>query len=184
MFVSFLVLRLGPSICLSFLLSFIFTLWSATVAKSNRWQVLFIFLINTRSLGGLKMSNSFVSQNNISFSNMDPGLCIYHLIVWSNFNLLHNYQRINFPSQLYLLLYSINIIIIWFSTLLSVSKNSSQSLYPIPRVREVSDYRQTILCATYFGCYFLFQEMSSSVKCNFFFVFQASWDSQVLLSLF
>ena len=37
---------------------------------------------------------------------MGYDLCKYHLIIWSNFNLLHNSQRITFPPQLCLVLYS------------------------------------------------------------------------------
>ena len=35
----------------------------------------------------------------ISFSKTDPDLYIYHLVAWSNFNLLHNSQWIFFPTQ-------------------------------------------------------------------------------------
>ena len=34
-----------------------------------------------------------------SFSNADSGLCIYHLLVWSNFNFLHDFLVITFPLQ-------------------------------------------------------------------------------------
>ena len=42
----------------------------------------------------------------VSFPRTDSGLCIYHLIAWLNFSLLHNSQCIHFPTQLYLILYS------------------------------------------------------------------------------
>ena len=52
---------------------------------------------------------SFVSQNlreiNVSFSRTDSGLCIYHLLVWSNFNILHNSQWITIPTQSCLITY-------------------------------------------------------------------------------
>ena len=37
---------------------------------------------------------------------MDSGLAIYHLVVWSNFNFLHNSQWITFPIQSSIVLYS------------------------------------------------------------------------------
>ena len=54
----------------------------------------------------------------ISLARIDFGLCIYHLVVWSNFNLLHNSQWITFPTQSYLLLYSffaslLHLLIMW-----------------------------------------------------------------------
>ena len=33
-------------------------------------------------------------------------MCMYHLVVWSNFNLLNNYQWTTFPTQSCLVLYS------------------------------------------------------------------------------
>ena len=42
----------------------------------------------------------------VSFSKTDSSLCIYHLFVWWNFNLLHNSEWISSPTQLYLLLHS------------------------------------------------------------------------------
>ena len=37
---------------------------------------------------------------------LHSGLCMYHLVVWSSFNLLHNSQWITFPTQLCPVLYS------------------------------------------------------------------------------
>ena len=81
-----------------FLFSFIFTLWST----GTWWQVVFILLINTES--GLLVRiwwsiYSLIYQRMlwVSFSRKDSGLCIYHLVVWSNFNLLHNSKEITFP---------------------------------------------------------------------------------------
>ena len=42
----------------------------------------------------------------VSFSRTDSGLCIYHLLVWSNFNFLHNSKWITLPIQSCLFLYS------------------------------------------------------------------------------
>ena len=41
-----------------------------------------------------------------SVSWTDYSLCVYLVLVWSNFNLLHNSQRIIFPSQSCQILYS------------------------------------------------------------------------------
>ena len=40
----------------------------------------------------------------VSFSRTDSGLWVYHLVVWSNFSFLHNFQRTSFPIQSYLVL--------------------------------------------------------------------------------
>ena len=79
-------------------------------------QVLFFFfffflLIITWSslLTGIRWSVCILKCQRISwvlFTRMDSGLRVYHLIVWSNYNLLNNSQRIIFPIQLYLVLYS------------------------------------------------------------------------------
>ena len=42
----------------------------------------------------------------VSFSRTGPGLCIYHLFVWSNLNFLHISQWITLPTQSCLALYS------------------------------------------------------------------------------
>ena len=54
----------------------------------------------------------FVSQNSryilcISFPGMHSGLCIYHLVRWSKYNVLHNSHWITFPTQSCLLWYSL-----------------------------------------------------------------------------
>ena len=42
----------------------------------------------------------------VSFSRTDAGLCVYHLLEWSNLNCLHISQWITLPIQSYLVLYS------------------------------------------------------------------------------
>ena len=42
----------------------------------------------------------------VSFSRTDPELCIYHLFVRSNLNILHNSQWNTSPTQSFLVLYS------------------------------------------------------------------------------
>ena len=94
-----------------FSLSLFFTLWSAWTAKSTIQQVLFFLLISTRSglLVGIRWSVCFSKFQRllwISFSWTDSGLCLYHFVVWTNFNFLHNSQWITFPTLSYLILYS------------------------------------------------------------------------------
>ena len=52
------------------------------------------------------MGSETVCNLCVYFSRIDSGLCMYHLVVWSNFNLLHNSQWIIFPIQSNLILYS------------------------------------------------------------------------------
>ena len=80
-----------------FSFSFMFAQWSAGTAKSTIRQVVFFIysLIITRSglLGGIKWSICISKSQRIfcvAFSRTDSDLCIYHLVVWSNFKLLHN----------------------------------------------------------------------------------------------
>ena len=42
----------------------------------------------------------------VSFSRTGAGLCIYHLLAWSNLNFLHKSQWITLPTQSCLALYS------------------------------------------------------------------------------
>ena len=76
---------------------FNFALWSVKMAKSTILQVLlfFLFLIiirsgrladNNRSVCMLKSHRSVC----VTFSRTAAGLCMYHLIVWSNLNFLNN----------------------------------------------------------------------------------------------
>ena len=63
----------------------------------------------------------------VSFSGTGAGLCIYHLLVWSNLNFLHISQWITLPTQSCLVLYSfcvnlLHSLIIWLMV-------SSLSLY-------------------------------------------------------
>ena len=74
--------------------SFIFILWSAWTAKSTILQILIFLLITIRSglLTGIRWSvwklKSYRSLC-VSFSRTGAGLCIYHLLVWSNLNFFH-----------------------------------------------------------------------------------------------
>ena len=52
----------------------------------------------------------FISKSQRSlcvlFFKTDSGMCIYHLLLWSNLNFLYNSQWITFPTQSCLVLYS------------------------------------------------------------------------------
>ena len=57
------------------------------------------FLVNTRSsrLAEIRWCVCIVKSQKslcISFSEIDSSLCIYHLVAWSNFNLLYNFKWI------------------------------------------------------------------------------------------
>ena len=109
------------------MLSFIFSLRSTGMAEFSGWQVLFFLLIETRSDLLVRIWWIFVSLNLreflcVSFFRTGSGLCIYHLLVWSNFNLLHNSQWLSFPTQSCLVLYSfydslLHLLIMWLLTL-------------------------------------------------------------------
>ena len=85
--------------------SFSFILCSAGTAKSTILQVLFFFLLIIKSglLTGIRWS-VFILKSHMSlcvaFSRTGAGLCIYHLLVWSNLNFLHISQWITYrPSR-------------------------------------------------------------------------------------
>ena len=90
--------------------SFCFILWSAGTAKSTILQVLFFLLIIIKSglLAGIRWSVCVLKSHRSlceSFSRTGAGLCIYHLLVWSNLNFLHISQWITLPTQSCLALY-------------------------------------------------------------------------------
>ena len=90
------VLRQVLDICLLFHFT-LFTLWSAGTAKSTIRNALFFFcwislglVVWPKIMWPVSISKSQRSFC-VSFSWKDSGLCIYHLLVWLNFNFLHNY---------------------------------------------------------------------------------------------
>ena len=93
--------------------SFSFILWLERTAKLTIFQILFFFLlIIIRSVlvaeirWSVCMSKSHRSLC-VFFSWTGAGLCIYHLLVGSNFNFLHISQEITLLIQSYLALYSL-----------------------------------------------------------------------------
>ena len=84
--------------------SFSFILWSAETRKSTILQILFLLLIIIRSglLAEIRWSVCMSKSHRslcVSFSRTGAGLCIYHLLVWSNLNYLHIYQWTTLPTQ-------------------------------------------------------------------------------------
>ena len=80
-----------------FLFSLIFTPWTARTTKSTIWQILVFFCCQSLDLViWLELGDLFLSK----IPRIDSGLCIYHLVVWSNFNFLLN------STQSCLVLYS------------------------------------------------------------------------------
>ena len=74
--------------------SFSFILWSAGTAKSTILQVLFFLLIIIKSglLAEIRWSVCMLKSHKslcVVFSGTGAGLCIYHLLVWLNWNFLH-----------------------------------------------------------------------------------------------
>ena len=94
-----------------FALSFGFTLWSVGTAKSIIWQVFSHFCLITRSSRLVEIRWSICCSESqiilcVSFSRTDYELGMYHLLVWSNSNLVLNSQFLAFPNLLCLVLYS------------------------------------------------------------------------------
>ena len=91
---------------------FSFILWSAETAKSTILQVLFFLLIIIRSghLAEIRWSTCTSKSHRslcVLFSWTGAGLCIDHLLVWSNLDSLHIFQWITLPTQSCLVLYSL-----------------------------------------------------------------------------
>ena len=109
--ITFSILLLGLHTHHSFSILSVLNRWSARTAISTIRQVLFILLIITRfgRLTEIRWSGYLPKSQIIlcvSFFRTDFVLCIYHLFVWSNFNFLHNFRLITFPTQSCVVLYS------------------------------------------------------------------------------
>ena len=94
-------------------LFFIIIIWSGLLADI-RWSV--------------RMSTSYRSLC-VSFSNTRTGLCIYHLLVWSNLNFLLISQWIILPTESCLVLYSFCANLLHSLMWLIVSSQSPLSLH-------------------------------------------------------
>ena len=115
--------------------SFSFILLAVGKAKLTILQVLFLLLIIIRSghLTEMRWYECILKSHRslyVAFSRTGAGLCIYHLLVWSNLNFLHISQWITLLTQSCLALYSLyanllHSLIIW----LIVSSLSPHSLH-------------------------------------------------------
>ena len=112
-FHSFSLVWWSPNICLSF--NFLLFSFCGPLNRQNSisQQILFLFILfliipTSGLLDGIRWS-IFISISQrilcVSFSWTDFGLCIYHLILCSNFNLLHDSLWITFPTQSFIILY-------------------------------------------------------------------------------
>ena len=131
LFHSFFI-SLARSRYLSFFsLSFKFILWCAV----DYFASSLFLLINIKSgfLAGIKRSVCILKSHRslcVSFCRTGAGLCIYHLLVWSNWDFQHISQWITLPTQSCLALYSfcanlLHSLIMW----LIVSSLSPHSLH-------------------------------------------------------
>ena len=85
---------------------FSFILWSAGTAKSTILQVIFfsflLIIIKSGLLAEIRWSVCMSKSHRslcVLFSRAAAGLCIYHLLVWSNLNFLRISQWITLPIQ-------------------------------------------------------------------------------------
>ncbi len=91
--------------------AFSFILWSAGTAKLTILQILFFFLLLLSLVFRPVLGDPSVCQKShrsscVSFSKIGDGLCIYHLLAWSNLNFWHISQWITLPTQSCLVLFS------------------------------------------------------------------------------
>ena len=92
----FFVLRQGPNICLFF--GFLLSSLCGLPERQNQLGGKFFFFLLFNSLFGILAGierSVCISKSQkalcVSFSWTDSGLCMYHLVVWSNFNFSHNF---------------------------------------------------------------------------------------------
>ena len=92
-----------------------------------------LIIIKSGLLAAIRLSVCILKSHRslcVAFSRTGAGLCIYHLLVWSNLNFLHISQWITLPTQSCLALYYrcanlLHSLIIW----LMVSSLSPHSLH-------------------------------------------------------
>ena len=112
------VLNSGRSLSLSFFFSF----FLLTITRSGRLVEIRLSVFITKS------QRTFY----FSFSRTDSGLWIYHLLVWSNVNFLHNSQLITLPTLSYLVLYSFCANLLHSLIMLSIVSSLSPHLWVFP----------------------------------------------------
>ena len=119
------------------ILFFIFFQFYSVVRRDNQVDnfasSLFLLIIRSGLLAEIRWSVCMSKSHKslcVSFSRTGAGLCIYHLLVWSNLNFLHISQWITLATQSCLVLYSfcanlLHLLIMW----LMVSSLSLHSLH-------------------------------------------------------
>ena len=102
--IAFLVLWQCPNICFSF--RFLRLLLSGPSERQNPLY----YIITTSSPLSRILWSGYISKSQrillVSIFKTDSALCIYHLVVWSNFSFFHNSQWITHPIQSCLVFYS------------------------------------------------------------------------------
>ena len=146
--------------------SFSFILWSA--GQQSRLFCKFSFFVDYYEvwvLAGIRWSVCMLKSHSlcVAFSWTGAGLCIYHLLVWSNINFLHISQWITLPTQSFLALYSLCVnllhsLIIW----LMVSSLSPHSLHLHLLFTPLEFF--TSVVADSFSLEFVWQQVSSSLQ--------------------
>ena len=111
MFHSFFQFSSKVEVLISLFTFFQFYSVSARTAKSTILQIFFCLLIIIRSglLAEIRWSVCISKSHEsfcVLFSRTGAGLCIYHLLAWSNLNSLHLSQWITLPTESCLVLYS------------------------------------------------------------------------------
>ena len=125
----------------------------------NFADFLFLLLIIMRSGVRAEIRWSICISNShkslcVSFSRTGAGLCIYHLLAWSNLNFLHISQLITLPTQSCLALYSFSANLLHsFITWLIVSSLSPHRLHLLfccvlsyPRFDMIGSYGAVVCC--------------------------------------
>ena len=103
-----------PSKVEIFILLFTFFLFYPVVCRDSKVDyfassLFLLIIIKSGLLAGIRWSVCISKSHRSlceSFSRTGAGLCIYHLLVWSNWNFLHISQWITLPTQSCLALYS------------------------------------------------------------------------------
>ena len=74
--------------------------WESKVDNFANYLFFLLIIIRSGLLAEIRWSVCMSHRSScVSFSWTDDGLCIYHLLVWSNFNFLHISQWITLPNH-------------------------------------------------------------------------------------
>ena len=126
-FSSLFLSLLGMPMTIGITVIFIFHGFLSFLARSKYLSLIWFSLIWDGKVQYKTSQDLVISKYQrisvVLFSKPDSGLCIYHLLVWSNVVFFHNSQWITFSKQLCLVLYSV-----CYIRLLMVSSLSSHNL--------------------------------------------------------